>query len=136
MLPSPEYVTLAPTKGGLVIALTTGGRRWLKNQVKTKTIGGDELFYDWNRRHHDILWDLVIENGPNPQDYDLLGPNSEDYVSLGALTDAPIILLGCERDDDLKIIEPGRCFWFPQYAVESELETLLEQGYVIFEEAK
>ncbi len=55
---------------------------------------------------------------------------------IGALTDAPIIGIDVQRDDQGKLIHVGRAFWFPNYMVEDPLKTLLKKGTVVFQETK
>jgi hypothetical protein len=51
---------------------------------------------------------------------------------VGALTSAPILSDSAQRDDDGKLTAIGNVWWFPEYAVTSELEELMEKGFVEF----
>ena len=50
------------------------------------------------------------------------------------LTDSPIILDYLPYDEDGNIVHPsdGKVWWFPQYETTDPIETLLENGEVIF----
>jgi hypothetical protein len=54
---------------------------------------------------------------------------------IGALTSAPILATNTLRDDDGGLVDAGRVYWFPNYCVENELETLLLSGEVFFQAA-
>lgn len=51
----------------------------------------------------------------------------------GALTDAPLLSDQVETDDEGTVTRVGRLFWWPQYEVKDALETLLQEGEIIFE---
>jgi hypothetical protein len=51
---------------------------------------------------------------------------------IGALTDAPILSNTVKRDEDGKLVNCDRVYWFPDYAVESPIRTLYNDGKVVF----
>lgn len=59
--------------------------------------------------------------------YELIAPEE-----VGALTDSLIIGYDTDRDDQGKLLKAPQVWWFPNYQVESPLQTLLEKGEVIF----
>lgn len=61
--------------------------------------------------------------------------SDHDLADIGALTSAPVLALGVERDDDYKVTNVTDTWWFPNYQVEDELETLLTKGVVVFTRA-
>jgi len=124
-------VTLKIEADGLHISLTPEGKEWLEIQAEREDPDG-EIF--WGRPYEDI-WVELLESYACNGGPELLNSHTEDYVKLGALTSAPIIAYDVVRNEDYKLVTVGRVFWFPQYAVESELEILLRDGTVIFEEA-
>lgn len=88
--------------------------------------------YDWDRLLHgttdQALADLLeyeIGNG-----WDIIDPSDT-----GDLTSSPMI---CDdvtvKDDGTRVIY-GNVWWFPNYQIESPIETLRNKGRVIFERA-
>ena len=47
---------------------------------------------------------------------------------IGALTAAPILSDEILRNDEGRIVEAGRVYWYPDYAVRDEIEELRESG--------
>lgn len=131
-----NLVVLDIREDGLHIILEPDGRELLEDYVEHRPAEDDvEVFWSWKKPYDYIWWELfeyyTCNGGPEP-----LNPESEDYARLGALTDAPIIAYDVERDDMNDLISVGRVFWFPNYVIESELETLLTQGEVVFQSAE
>ncbi len=61
--------------------------------------------------------------------------NTADGRSIiGALTQAPIItdFLGLLDDGPPQVPNDAKLWWFPNYAVEDPLQTLLDKGQVVF----
>ena len=88
--------------------------------------------------HRSILSDLLEDHKANG------GPellSEVDHADIGALTSAPVIAYDVERDFSDKaenigaLTNIGAVYWFERYQVESELETLLRQGFVDFPRA-
>jgi hypothetical protein len=131
-----NLVTLEVKPDGLHIKLEPEGREYLESEIESKPgPDDDDKFYQWKRGTNFILWELlepVICNS----DWELLNPNSEDYVAIGALTDAPVLAEWVERNDDGDLTNIGDVYWFPNYMVESELETMMETGEVVFEKGE
>lgn len=83
-----------------------------------------------------------LQLAPNDALYELL----EDYLcngwafvppeKIGALTDSPILTDEIAYGDSGSIEYIGSVWWFPQYQVENEIETLLKKGKVVFSLAK
>jgi len=61
--------------------------------------------------------------------------SDHDLSDIGALTSGPVIAVDIERDDDYKITKIGKTWWFSQYQVECEIETLIEHGIVVIPKA-
>ena len=51
---------------------------------------------------------------------------------IGALTAAPILSDEIVRDEEGRIVEAGRVYWFPDYAVRDEIEELHEKLALVF----
>lgn len=58
-----------------------------------------------------------------------------DAGEIGALTSSPLIAWDVSRDDEGNIDDIGALYWFPNYQIESELETLIRRGFVEFTRA-
>lgn len=67
-----------------------------------------------------------------------IGNNWYDCTDLIGLTSSPIIGYDVEIDDNGKYIftnEDTKLWWFPNYQIENEWKTLLNNGSVIFTQA-
>ena len=113
------YVDLIPeARGDLRLQLTTAGIEHtatfrverLTNGVMTTlaTLLADHLETDW----------------------ELLEP-----AELAALTSAPLLGTGIDRDDDGVLRGVEHLYWFPDYAIRDEIEELLTDGAVTFDRA-
>lgn len=127
-----SLVSLSIEKDGLHIKLEPDGREYLDGLANRDDPDG-WLFF--GRPGSDIWYELLEPYSTNSGP-EMLNSDSEDYLRLGALTDAPIIAYDVERDDYHNLISVGKVFWFPRYAVENELETMLVKGEVVFEDAE
>lgn len=47
---------------------------------------------------------------------------------------APIVSSDIERDDTETLTHIGRVYWFPQYAVQDEIEELKRKAFRLFED--
>lgn len=113
-----RYVELIEVPSGLRIKLNDTGRTELLEQRNEESDG-------WKKGTLCTLQDLLE---------DWLG-NGWSFVApqdIGALTDAPILSPDVEQDDHGNVVKVGKVYWFPNYAVECELNTLLEKGEVFF----
>ena len=52
---------------------------------------------------------------------------------LAALTSAPILSDEIERDEWGKIVEAGRVYWYPDYAVRDEIEEIRKKLVLVFQ---
>jgi len=52
---------------------------------------------------------------------------------IGALTAAPILSDEVSRDEDGRITEVGRVFWYPDYQVRDEIEEIREKLELLFQ---
>jgi hypothetical protein len=124
--------------GKLKITLTPEGRELLEEEVvkeegEAPAESGDPFGatpppkreINFKRPHADIFGDLLEYHLCNG--WEMVPP--ED---IGALTSAPILSDDVERDDQGKLVRCGHVWWFPEYAVTSELEELMEKGCVEF----
>lgn len=127
-----NLVTLDIRPDGLHIKLEPEGREYLESEILDRYIDNSPA---WKEPHSVIIWELLeryaVNGGP-----ELLSDGAGDYNAIGALTGAPIIAYDVERNDRNELINVGDVFWFPNYAVESELETLLEKGEVVFQKGE
>ena len=122
------YVELEKLDGKLRIKLTPAGREELEGRLVKP--GDKNYSYDsgekqWKQSHATILFDLLEDHLCNG--WEMVPP--ED---IGALTSSPILSDSAVRDDDDKLTSIGDVYWFPEYQVKSELEELLEKGFVDF----
>ena len=108
--------------------------------LKKNEAGDLEIFSNENgQAHFDEIEELRDDHGTNAALYNLL----EDHLcngwemvppeDIGALTSAPILSDEIVRDDQGKIIEAGRLFWYPDYAVRDEIEELRERLVLVFQ---
>ena len=113
-----SYVTLKKLPKCLRITLTPEGREEL--------LGRRNEDGNWDAGTDSILQDLL-------EDYLVNGWEFIRPEEIAALTSAPILSDSAQRNDDGKLTKIGGCYWFPNYAVESEIETLLEKNSVDFD---
>jgi hypothetical protein len=52
---------------------------------------------------------------------------------IGALTSAPILSDEIVRDDNGRVVEAGRVYWYPDYAVRDEIEELRDKLLLLFQ---
>lgn len=111
-----QYVDFNVVDGNLEITLLPEGKEFILETQSDpeKNIGSNDFFYDL------VEWQVC--NG-----WDFVQPEE-----VGALTSSLILSENTERDDQNGLVQVGRVFWFPNYQVESEVETLLEKGKVVF----
>jgi hypothetical protein len=100
-------LTVNPTKDSLVFTANEALRAELKGKSEREA------------------WLIILDF----MDEDLEELRPEE---VGALTDAPIIGYGVERDDRGDFTGAEWVYWFPNYAIESPWETLAETGEVVF----
>ena len=113
-----SYVTLTKLPKFLRISLTPEGREELmdkRNADGTWKAGTDSILADLLEDHLANGWEIVP-----PED-------------IAALTSAPILSDSAQRDDQGKLTGIGDCWWFQNYQIESELETMLDKGFVDFD---
>jgi len=77
--------------------------------------GVNEALYALLEDHLDNGWEMVP-----PED-------------IGALTAAPILSDEIVRDDNGRIVEAGRVYWYPDYAVRDEIEELRDKLLLLFQ---
>jgi hypothetical protein len=114
--------------GNLRLNLTAEGKEFLLDKVENSD--ENEIFFRVNSQM--VLFDLLEDIICNSE-IELL--NEVDYAKIGALTDAPIIAFNVRRDDNGELLETGKVFWFEKYAIQSELENLLTNGFTDFDAA-
>jgi hypothetical protein len=111
------YVDLRKTDdGNLSIALTRNGRRELATIVEERDAHGI----------HAALVALLEDHLCNG--WEMVPP--ED---IGALTAAPILSDDILRDEEGRVTEVGRVFWYPDYAVRDEIEELRRDLVLVFQ---
>ena len=111
-----SFVNLTKLPRCLRISLTPAGREELLDRRDGE---------NWKSGTDSILYDLLEDHLAN--DWEMVPP--ED---IGALTSAPILSDSAQRDDQGKLTAIGDVYWFPNYAVKCELETMLKNGFVDF----
>jgi hypothetical protein len=117
-----SYVEIVKGRDGITLKLTPAGREEL---AEHKTADG------WDRGTVCLLADLLEDHLANG--WEFLLPEE-----VGALTAAPILSDNAMRDDSGKLVSVGvgDVYWFPDYAVRSELDELYEKGEVLFPRAE
>jgi len=109
---------------GIRLILTEEGRE----ELGTYRVPGKDT-NEWTVPTDMILQALLEDHLAN-------GWTWPDPAEIGALTSSPILTDSAEFDDSGKITEIGTCYWFPDYAIRSELDELYEKGEVFFPAAK
>ena len=113
-----SQISWSGTDKGLVITITPE----FMQELKDRAAGGENMQSD--SLMYEILEPLV-QNG-----LDWIRPEE-----IGALTDAPIIG-DTARDDHGELTETHSVYWYPNYALKSPVQELMEKGSVTFEAAK
>ena len=111
------YVDLRKTNNGdLQIVLTESGRANFVEVEEGRDAHGI----------HAALCTLLEDHLCNG--WEMLPP--ED---IGALTAAPILSDEIVRDDDGRVVEAGRVYWYPDYAVRDEIEEIRRDLVLVFQ---
>jgi hypothetical protein len=114
------YVDLRKTDdGNLTIALTRSGRSEFATIMEERDAHGI----------HAALVALLEDHVGNG--WEMVPP--ED---IGALTAAPILTDDILRDEEGRVVEIGRVFWYPDYAVRDEIEELRRDLVLVFQGAE
>lgn len=102
----------------------------INNQLKIELIvSGQEIIDAISILKDDISLIDIIE-------YQLC--NGWDFIrpeEIGALTNAPILSNEVKRDDNGEITEIGKIYWFADYQMINEVESLLFNDFLIFDHA-
>jgi len=111
------YVDLRKTgDGNLHILLNRSGRRHFADiREQRDAFGINPALYALLEDHLCNGWEMVP-----PED-------------IGALTAAPILSDEIVRDDDGRVTEAGRVYWYPDYAVRDEIEELRSHLMLVFQ---
>ena len=110
-----RYVEFRKKNVNLAITLTPAGRDFIAEAVaEGKNICSDAFMDD--------LFEHPLCNGWNR-----VKPEE-----LAALTSSPIVTDDFQRDNHGKLVKVGRVYWFPNYQIESPVETLRDAGEVEF----
>ncbi len=111
------YVDLEkPDDGNLHILLNQNGRRHFAIiREERDTFGIHAALCALLEDHLSSGWEMVP-----PED-------------IGALTAAPILSNEIIRDEDGRVIEAGRVYWYPDYAVWDEIEELRTKLSIVFQ---
>ena len=117
-----SYVEIVKSIEGITLKLTPLGRAELKD---LRIDGG----MNWAKSHDSILADMLEDHLCNG--WEFIQPEE-----IGALTAAPILSDSVTRDDSGNLLKVDQVYWFPDYAVRSELDELYENGEVFFPAAE
>jgi len=111
------YVDLEkPGDGNLHIRLTRNGRRHFQTiREEQDHFGTQAALFTLLEDHLGSGWEMVP-----PED-------------LGALTSSPILSDEIVRDDEGRVTEAGRVYWYPDYQVRDEIEELRSRLELIFQ---
>lgn len=111
------YVDLQKTEGGdLAIMLTQDGQENFATIQEEKDARGI----------HAALCALL-------EDHLCSGWEMVPPEDLGALTSAPILSDEIVRDDEGRIVEAGRVYWYPDYQVRDEIEEIRRDLILVFQ---
>jgi len=115
-----KLVEFEKNADGLLIKLLKAGRKFMREQRSGTgwKLGTDAIFSEL------IEWQTC--NG-----WEFIAPEE-----IAALTSSPILSDSAKRNDKGELTALEKVFWFPNYQVESEIEILLEKGFVLFAEGK
>src|SRR5687767_457297 len=110
-----RYTDFAIINDKLVIALTPQGREVIETaHAEGENTDSEQFMHDLFEWHTCNGWEWIA-----PEE-------------IGALTDAPILSDSVERDDQGRLMKVGDVYWFPNYQVESAVQTLHDTGKVTF----
>jgi hypothetical protein len=111
------YVDLCKTQAGnLEIHLNRSGRRHFADiREQRDSFGINTALYALLEDHLCNGWELVP-----PED-------------IGALTAAPILSDDISRNEEGRVTEVGRVFWYPDYAVRDEIEEIRKNLVLLFQ---
>ena len=111
------YVDFEKTAdGNLHILLNRNGRRhFAEIQEQRDALGINAALYALLEDHLCGAWEMVP-----PED-------------IGALTAAPILSDEIVRDEEGRVTEAGRVFWYPDYAVRDEIEEIRAHLTLVFQ---
>ena len=111
------YVDLEKTEdGNLRIRLNRNGRRnFAEIREQRDAYGINAALYALLEDHLASGWEMVP-----PED-------------IGALTAAPIISDEISRDDEGRVTEAGRVYWYPDYQVRDEIEEIRTHLVLVFQ---
>jgi len=115
-----SYVEIVKSVEGITLRLTPEGQEELAEYRIPEgwSHSPDMLFADMLEDHLCNGWEFI-----QPEE-------------IGALTAAPILSDSAERDDQGNLVKVDQVYWFPDYAVRSELDELYENGEVFFPAAE
>lgn len=102
--------------GDLLITADNEARAWLKEMLQE--IGIDDL------------WPMLVDEFLTYWYPWLRYASDQDRRDLGALTSSPVLIEETPEGGDLS--EP-RAWWFPNYQIENELETLKNTGRLVMD---
>lgn len=113
------YVDLIPeARGDLRLQLTTAGIEQAATfRVERLTNGVVATLATLLADHLETDWELI------------------EPAELAALTSAPLLGTGIDRDDEGVLRGVEHLYWFPDYAIRDEIEELLTDGAVTFDRA-
>jgi hypothetical protein len=115
-----SYVEIVKSEDGIALKLTPEGREELSSY---------RIPEGWSHSPDRLLADMLEDHLCNG--WEFIQPEE-----IGALTSSPILSDSAERDDFGKLLKVDQVYWFPDYAVRSELDELYENGEVFFPAAK
>ncbi len=111
------YVDLRKTPdGNLAICLNPSGRRHFPDiQNQRDALGINAALHALLEDHLCGRWEMVPPE------------------AIGALTAAPILSDEIVRDDEGRVTEAGRVYWYPDYQVSDEIEEIRQKLVLLFQ---
>jgi len=126
--PKVPMTSIAPPEHGFYVDL----RKTEEGDLEILLTGEGQANFDTVQEERDAhgihaaLWTLLEDHLGSG--WEMVPP--ED---IGALTAAPILSDEIERDEGGRVVEAGRVYWFPDYAVRDEIEELREKLMIVFQ---
>lgn len=111
-----SYIEIEKGEDGITMKLTEAGREELRD-LRTEE--------EWAKGTDAILLDLLEDHLANG--WEVIQPEEID-----ALTSALILSDTVVRNDNGEVVSVGTAYWFPDYAIRSEVNDLWNHGEVFF----
>ena len=116
-----KLTTILYNKQRMIIVLKGKGRRYIAEEK------ANHKRYKWHLTDGNLLWSILEEHWANSS-LETVRPEE-----VGALTDCTIYTMTADRDDQNNLISIDEVYGFNRYAIESEIDRMLESGSVVLD---